>query len=156
MARILIVGYGIVGKNVEKELSYLKPDIYDKYTNLKTKKDNILYDIAFICVDTPYIDEKNPCDLCEVKNAIQENNAKIYVIKSTILPTTTENLIKQTNKNIIFSPEYYGNTHFSNNYEYDYTILGGDTEICTKVIQQLQNVYDCRHRFIISDSKTAE
>lgn len=157
MNNILIVGYGIVGKNLFNEIRNLCPDIYDKYkVEVNTKKNNKSYDFAFICVDTPYIDENTPCDLTEVKSALLENEAEIYLIKSTILPGSIDKLIEDTGKKIIFSPEYYGSTHFSNNYIYNFTILGGEKEYCKKAIQLLQNVYDGRHRFIVVNSKTAE
>lgn len=156
MSKILIVGYGIVGKNLHKELNGLDIDIYDKFKpEFNTKKEG-KYDIAIICVDTPYIGQNNVCDISQVRNALEENDANIYMIKSTILPTTTEKLIAETGKNIIFSPEYYGSTHFTNNYIFDFTILGGDKELTTKVAQILQNVYDGRHRFFFVDSRTAE
>ena len=31
MKSVLIVGYGVVGKNLHDELKILEPDIYDKY-----------------------------------------------------------------------------------------------------------------------------
>lgn len=157
MAEILIVGYGIVGKNLHKEYKSLNIDVYDKYkTEFNTKKENKKYDIAIICVDTPYISKENPCDISQVRTALCENEADIYIIKSTILPNTTDMLIKETGKKIIFSPEYYGSTHFTNNYIFDFTILGGDKKITTKVAQILQDVYDGRHRFYFVDSRTAE
>jgi len=36
-----------------------------------------------------------------------ENDAEIYIIKSTVLPGITNKLCKKTKKNIIFSPKYY-------------------------------------------------
>lgn len=106
---ILIVGYGVVGHNLENEIKILKPAIYDKYKNIGLDNKNKKYNIAFICVNTPKT-EKELCDISEVKNAILEINADIYVIKSTILPGTIDKLCQETNKNIIFSPEYYGET----------------------------------------------
>lgn len=162
MKSVLIVGYGIVGHNLAKELEKLHPDIYDKFKpKYNSKKKDKIYDYCFICVDTPYVEQEYPDndiinDISQVKVAIQENEAKIYIIKSTILPNTTENLIKQFNKHIIFSPEYYGGTQHCNNYNFDFTILGGDKEDCCKVQQLLQEVYDARHIFRIVDSKTAE
>lgn len=157
MKSILIVGYGVVGHNLYQELSKLQPDVYDKFkTRYNTKRD-IKYDFCFICVDTPYIDKDNPCDISEVKNAITENDADIYIIKSTILPGTTNYLnSKFYRKNIIFSPEYYGGTQHCNNFKFDFTILGGDKEDCIKVQQLLQEVYDARHTFRIVDGATAE
>lgn len=156
MKNVLIVGYGCVGHNLANELQNLKPDIFDKYKPDCNTKRNVKYDFAFICVDTPYVDKNNVCDITEVKNAIKETNAEVYVIKSTVLPGTVEQIVKETGKKIVFSPEYYGGTQHCNNFEFDFTILGGKKEVCLKVQQLLQNVYDGRHVFRIVDSKTAE
>lgn len=155
MENILIIGCGVVGGNILKELEKLAPDVVDKYKPLKNIKKYSHYDMAFVCVDTPYSKEC-PCDMTEVENAINENEADVYVIKSTILPTYTEKLIKKTGKNIIFSPEYYGGTQHCNNFEFSYTILGGEKELCKKVQRMYQRVFDGRHVFRITDSRTAE
>ena len=158
--RILIVGHGVVGKNLEKELEVLHPDVIDKYKPEENKIEvpyGVRYDIAFICVDTPIRKEERVlCDTSEVKNAIMENEAEIYVIKSTVSPGTTEQLRVKTGKRIIFSPEYYGGTQHCNNFRFDFTILGGERKACIEVIQALQHVYDARHQFRITDSRTAE
>ncbi len=154
--QILIVGYGIVGKMLGKEFVPLCPDIYDKYVPENNRRRDIQYDLAFICVDTPFVDENNPCDTTEVFRAVMENDAKLFVVKSTVLPGTCEKLADQTGKRIVFSPENAGNTQFSRNYKYDFTILGGEESDCCEVIQILQNVYDCQHRFSITDWRTAE
>ena len=159
--RILIVGHGVVGKNLEKELEVLHPDVIDKYkpeeNKIVVKCEEPHYDIAFICVDTPIRrEERVLCDTSEVKNAIMENEAEIYVIKSTVSPGTTEQLRVKTGKRIIFSPEYYGGTQHCNNFRFDFTILGGERKACIEVIQVLQHVYDARHQFRITDSRTAE
>ena len=165
MLNILIIGSGVVGKNLEREIKSLSPDIIDKYNpeDNKISKSSLEegYDLAFVCVNTPFIDEKTPCDYSEVINAINENKDKmkedgVFVIKSTILPGTTELVKEETKQNVIFSPEYYGSTQHNNNFEFDFTILAGDRGDCIKVVQALQNVYDARHRFHITDSKTAE
>lgn len=156
MQKILIIGYGIVGHNLADELESLQPDIFDKYKPVYNTKKEGKYHIAFICIDTPYVSPSNPCDITEIESALSENEADVYVIKSTILPGTTEYLAEKTGKQILFSPEYYGSTHFSNNYCYDFTILGGNESSCCCVIQTLQTVYDCRHRFMVTSAKTAE
>ena len=78
---VLIIGYGIVGKNLSEELSKINPDIVDKYKpEFNTIKD-IHYDLGFICVDTPLKD--GTLDITEVKNAIKtsgdEIDVKVYV-----------------------------------------------------------------------------
>ena len=155
MKNVLIVGYGTVGHNLAQEISKLKPDIYDKYKTEFNTKRNIKYDFCFICVDTPYTDACY-CDLSQVQDALEENDADIYIIKSTILPTATEYLIEAHQKHIIFSPEYYGGTQHCNNFDFNFTILGGVREDCIKVQQLLQEVYDARHTFRLTDARTAE
>ena len=152
--KILIIGYGIVGHNLHQELKALNPDIYDiKYKQFDTRKSH--YDFAFVCIDTPEMDTlEAPID--DLVSCIQENNADIFVIKSTILPGSTERLKELTGKRIVFSPEYYGGTQHCNNFDFNFTILGGDKTDCLPVQQLLQYVYDGRHIFRIIDSKTAE
>ena len=119
---VLIVGYGVVGHNLAKELSPLQPDIYDKYkVEYNTKKDDITYDYCFICVDTPFTSD-SLCDISQVKVALQENKSNIYIIKSTVLPGAVEELKKEFNKRNVFSPEYYGGTQHCNNFEFNFTI----------------------------------
>ena len=154
MFNTLIIGYGIVGHNLYKELESIKPDIIDKYKPELTTKKDIKYDIGFICVDTPLIN--GLVDITEVKNAMLENDCDIYCIKSTCPVGTVDKLSKELNKKIVFSPEYYGNTKNCNNYKFDFTILGGDKDSCTKIIQALLPCYDGRHIFRIVDSKIAE
>lgn len=155
MKSVEIIGYGVVGHNLAQELEKLQPEIYDKFKNYDTRSKKH-YDFAFICVDTPYIDKNNVCDISQIKVALQENDADIYIIKSTILPGTTQKLAEELNKKIVFSPEYYGGTQHCNNFEFNFTILGGNKKECCKVQQLLQEVYDARHTFRIVDSKTAE
>ena len=155
MKSILIIGYGVVGHLLAEEIKKLNPDIVDKYKPGVTTKKDIKYDYAFICVDTPNTD-KGVCDVTEVYNAIKENDADIYIIKSTVLPGTTERIVKDTGKKVIFSPEYYGGTQHCNNFTFDFTVLGGERKLCEKVQQMLQEVYDARHMFKITDSTTAE
>lgn len=155
MKDLLIVGYGVVGKLLKEELQPLMPDVVDKYKQHVTTKRDIVYDVAFICVDTP-CNNVAVCDMTEVRNAIQENDARLYVIKSTVLPGTTYRLSKELGKNIVFSPEYYGGTQHCNNFDFNFTVLGGSEDDCLEVQQLLQRVYDARHKFRITDSDTAE
>ena len=145
MSDVLIIGCGVVGNNLLKELSVLTPDVVDKYKKEKTTKKKEKYKFGFVCVDTPYDKEKELFDTSEVVNAIRENDCEIYVIKSTVPIGFVNSLGKE---NIVFSPEYYGGTQHCNNFKFDFTILGGCEKTCNKVIQLLQKVYDARHRFL--------
>lgn len=153
--KVLIIGYGVVGANLYREIHPLIPSVYDKYKNFGISYDSsIRYDVAFICVDTPTTVD-SVCDISEICCAINDYDADIYVIKSTVLPNQTDFLRQLSSaKHIVFSPEYYGNTQHCNNYKFNFTILGGEKEDCIKVQQILQSVYDASHIFRITDAKT--
>ena len=154
---VLIIGYGVVGHNLAKEISVLNPDIVDKYKpECTTKDENKHYDVAFICVDTPYVKKGNSCDTTEVHNCIEENPADLYIIKSTCPVGMVDALRSKYPINVIFSPEYYGGTQHCNNYNFNFTILGGEKTLCRKAVQMFQQVYDASHRFYITDARTAE
>ena len=155
MSDVLIIGYGVVGHNLAEELKKLRPHVYDKFKPECNTKEDKRYRLAFVCVDTPITEDKL-CHDGEVWNAIRDNDADIFVIKSTVLPGVTRAIRAQTGKRVIFSPEYYGGTQHCNNYEFNFTILGGEKKDCIEVIQMLQSVYDGRHTFRMTDSTTAE
>ena len=142
MRDVLIIGYGVVGKNLEKELAALQPDVYDKY--LKTGFSEFHYKLAFVCVPAS-----------EIRTAIKENSADLYILKSAILPGTTDLLREETGERIIYSPEYRGAT-VHNDCQFDFTILGGERADCLKAIRILQRAYDGGHQFHMTDAKTAE
>lgn len=160
--KVLIVGYGTVGQNLYREISCLNPDVCDKYMEViihgkpKMANPDIKYDFAFICVDTPWKKDTNDLDTSEVTKSIHDNIAEIYVIKSTCPVGFTETLSKFMHKKIVYNPEYYGGTQHCNNFEFNFTILGGNKPDCIKVQNLLQNCYDARHTFHIVNSNTAE
>ena len=156
MKSVLIVGIGNIGKRLYQEYRRLVPDRYDPVKGFNEKKDK-KYDFAFITTDTPMRDDGS-CDLMQVWRALDETDAEVYVIRSTVPPGTTEKLREATGKRIVFSPEFYGTTQHCNEHTFDFsfTILGGERADCNEVLQFLQEVYDARHRFRITDSTTAE
>lgn len=81
---------------------------------------------------------------------------KSFVLNLHVLFGTVDKLIKETRKRIVFSPEYYGGTKHCTNYNFDFTILGGNKKDCNDIIQILLPCYDGRHTFRIVESKLAE
>jgi UDP-glucose 6-dehydrogenase len=156
MKNVLIVGVGNIGSRLYREYGKLAPDRYDPYKGYDEKR-SIRYDVAFIATDTPMADDGS-CDLTQVRAAIEETDAEIYVLRSTVPPSTTEKLREETGKRIVFSPEFYGTTQHCDEktFDFSFTILGGEKDDCNAVVQLLQEVYDARHRFRITDSTTAE
>ena len=151
---ILVVGYGIVGKLEYKLLEKLEPHIYDKYNTEVNTKSDIHYDLAIVAVPTPTIDGR--CDVSAVWDAVKENEADVYLIKSTVTVGTCDAIAAATGKRIVHSPEHSGATQHCNNFDYNFTILGGDKADCQFVQQIYQRVYDARHIFKFVDRKTSE
>ena len=156
MKSVIIVGVGNIGSRLYAEYQRLKPDRYDPVQGYNEKQP-IRYDLAFIAVDTPMKDD-GTCDISQVSRALEETDAEVYVLRSTVAPGVTRALRIETGKRIVFSPEFYGTTQHSDEraFDFSFTILGGEKNDCNAVIQLLQEVYDARHRFRITDSTTAE
>lgn len=152
--KIEIVGYGNVGKHIYEEFKSLSPTIYDpKYEeyNIKSKE---FFDFSFICVPTDS-NEDGSCDISIVNDAVRKCNADVVILKSTVPVRLTDFLGSLYNKNIVFSPEYYGTTLHSYN-ECNFLILGGDSKNCSKVAQLYYKVKPSNFRILFSDASAAE
>lgn len=107
--KIGIIGVGMVGGALKEYFNKknLKPFLYDNGKNLGSLEEINQADIIFICVPTPFNKEKG-FDLSFVEKACQNiKGEKIIVIKSTILPGTTEKLQeKYSQHKFLFSPEF--------------------------------------------------
>jgi len=153
--RILIIGYGVVGHNMHK--IFPDADIADpeKDYSVSIYKD---YDIAFVCVPTPMVDS-GKCDTSIVKKAIADHIEQVdtFCIRSTIPPGTTNELIDYFDyQNIVFSPEYFGETIHANGHDYNFMIFGGGRQATAKVIQAYKKVKHSSLHIYQTDSTTAE
>jgi UDPglucose 6-dehydrogenase len=96
-----IIGVGMVGSALAR---YLKnPILYDPPKGLGEIEDVNKCDVIFICVPTP-----GECDLTVMENVIKEiTGEKIIVIKSTVLPGTTDYFQKKyPYHKFLFNPEF--------------------------------------------------
>lgn len=161
---VLICGNGIVGKNINGIFPWA--DLYDiddsgeNYYIVKGEFTNSSrhckkYDFAFVCVPTPMKDETGKCDTSFVTDVLEKVDAEIFIIKSTVPPGTTDRLKDATGKNIIFSPEYQGNTKHAN-LAYDFVIFGGEKRLTSSVAQLYQYAYTGKLKIHFTDSITAE
>lgn len=105
-----IVGVGMVGGALQRYLEKLrgiKPFLYDKGKNLGSVEEINKAEVIFICVPTPYEKEKG-FNLSYIEDAFANiQGQKIIVIKSTVLPGTTETLQqKYPQHKILNNPEF--------------------------------------------------
>ncbi len=107
--KIGIIGIGMVGGMLARYFKSTKKQLflYDKYKKIGSPQEINKANIIFICVPTP-THNKNGFDLSAVNSAfraIQGN--KTIVIKSTVLPDTTDKYQKKYPQHkIIFNPEF--------------------------------------------------
>jgi len=108
--KIGIMGVGMVGGALKKyfESENVRPLVYDKFKNLGSLDEVNTADVVFIAVPTPYDEKTGGFDLSYVREAIgQIRSGKIVIIKSTVLPGTTELLQKEWPQHkILFNPEF--------------------------------------------------
>lgn len=141
--KIKIYGYGWVGKAMKT----LFPDalVHDPAQNMFAEEK---CDVAFICVPTPLVDGK--LDVSIVMEVAQKAQEDLIIIRSTVMPGTSDVLEKHFGKNIVFSPEYLGETvnhPMSDQKGRQFVILGGRPENRQKVIELYQRIYNANTTF---------
>ena len=155
-----IIGNGFVGESQAFAFSPTNQiRIYDvnQLKSTHSKDDVYESDFIFVCVPTPMYDDGNQ-DLTYIENVFKDAKyGPIYIIKSTVLPGTTEMLQGQyPHLNIIFSPEFLTErTAKLDMLTQSRVIFGGDRELTEKV----EKLFKCRfmnRHFIHTDSRTAE
>lgn len=180
LQKIIIVGYGYVGKGmVELMKNHYDVKVFDplylpssmtfqqkmkhrdnKITFLEEidSKDCIL---GVICVPTPSL-KNGRCDISFVENAVKKLKTPLILIKSTIEIGTTERLIKKYKKKIVFSPEYAGESKYFNPYfptnmiEVPFVVLGGDKRLTAKVVDILAPILGSTKTYYQTSSRVAE
>ncbi|MGB9598575.1 MAG: hypothetical protein ACPLZH_01895, partial [Minisyncoccales bacterium] len=126
--KIGIVGVGMVGGALQRyfEKKGKKLFLFDKGKNLGSLNEINQADVIFLCVPTPF-DKKKGFDLSYVKEAVSAiREEKIIVIKSTVLPGTTEKLQKEYPQHtFLFNPEFLSELTADQDMEYpDRQIVG--------------------------------
>lgn len=151
-----IIGYGHVGT----AMNQLFPDaiIYDEPKGIGNKTEINRCNIAFICVPTP-MGEDGQCDTSVVCNVLEWVECETIVIRSTVPVGFTENQVRRLNKQIVFQPEYYGETNnhpFADLSNRGWITLGGSTQAIEAVVRLYQQVYTSELIINAVDSRTAE
>ena len=150
--KVKIYGYGWVGKAMHT----LFPDalIYDPilgFNNLEKA------DVAFICVPTPAKNGK--LDTSIVEEAVKMSEEDLIIIRSTVNPGTTDYLINRYNKQIVFQPEYLGETPnhpMSDQRMRQWIVLGGRGDNMRKVIELYQKAYNANVNITLMTPYEAE
>ena len=158
--KVGVIGNGFVGEAISFAFSSIA-DVYiydtDPSRCLNDLESVHDCDFVFICVPTPMFDDGSQ-DISYVESAFEmATNGPVYILKSTVLPGTTENLSRQyPNFKIIFSPEFLTErTAKLDMLTQSRIILGGQL----KLTEQAKSLFKQRFKnknIIQTDSKTAE
>ena len=100
-------------------------------------------DVSFICVPTNLKDGK--LDTSIVEEIVKICDSPLIIIRSTVAPGTCDYLEKTYGKNIVFQPEYLGESvshPLLNEKLRSFMILGGKPEDRRKAIELYQEVYN--------------
>ncbi len=123
-----VMGLGMVGGALKKYFEKKGYEVlsYDKGRKEGSIEDVNRSDVIFVCVPTPFDSEKG-FDLSYIEDACQNiSGEKTIVIKSTVLPGTTEKLQKKYPQHkFLFNPEFLTELTADQDMEYpDRQIIG--------------------------------
>jgi len=109
--KVGIVGIGMVGGAALRYFQKkdgLEIFLYDKGQNLGSQEEVNKAEVIFVCVPTPYLKDGSGFDLSYVEETLSWlSGEKVVVIKSTILPGTTEMLQKKYPRHkLLMNPEF--------------------------------------------------
>ena len=149
--KIGIIGFGYVGKAMYEFFhKHYKVVIHDPYIKDISNYSNVEFvdkdvintcDLGVVCVPTPR-GSNGECDLQFINDVFGWLETSIILLKSTIEIGTSRRLSeKYPNKNIVFSPEYCGESSYWTPYtfhgkvvETPFFIFGGDKKNTSKLI----------------------
>lgn len=124
-----IVGYGYVGRAMHEFFKdHFRTIVYDpqysidqgftqggKFVDKETINEEC--DVAIVCVPTPR-DKDGSCNLSIVNETFTWLDVSLIILKSTVDIGTTDRLIKETGKAIVFSPEFAGESTYWTPYKF--------------------------------------
>ena len=159
-SKVGVIGCGFVGEAQAfafSPISNVKVYDIDKRKCTNSLEETLKCKFIFVCVPTP-MKKNGEQDTSFIEDVFKKAvSGPIYIIKSTVLPGTTNNLIKKYKKlNIIFSPEFLTErTAKLDMITQARIILGGKKDLTTKCKKLFEERF-MNKTIIETDSTTAE
>jgi len=158
--KVACVGGGVVGSAM-RALCGPETLIYDVrqepgYTQDKHAVNAC--DVACVAVPTPMAPDRS-CDTSIVEEVVSWLECPLIIIRSTVAPGTTDRLAAKYRKNLVFQPEYLGETPahvFGNMAERAFIVLGGTVENTSRAADFYKHYYNSMVHFYFCDAVTAE
>lgn len=165
--KISIIGLGFVGGAIRKSFEMKGVDcvVYDKFKEIGNLKDCMNTDIMFLCLPTLFSEETMEYDKSAIIETCSilcnENYKGVVVIKSTVEPTTTEQLAQKfSNLNFVHNPEFLtARTAFEDFHNQTHIVLGMSSTVkpqCIHILQKLYKEYYPKSEISICSSTESE
>lgn len=142
MYAVGIIGLGFVGSALFKsfKIKQIKTLAYDKYKESDKLEELVSENLSFIflCLPTPFSDKTKEYDISAILETCEYLEASKYkglvVIKSTILPETTDKLSKKFRLNFCHNPEFLtARTAFEDFHNQKHIVLGYGNCVSVKI-----------------------
>ncbi len=170
MAKIGIIGWGIVGKAVGEGFATNKENEifwWDKYKKGPFSLQKVISEseFLFVCVPTPMFSDDSGIDLSVVKEVVETiapkiaGTKKILIIKSTVVPGTTASFKKKYPKTFLaMNPEFL--TEANGPWDFlhpDRTIVGAFSQpVSERLVTLYRELLGPKAKIFITDTTTAE
>lgn len=142
--KIGISGVGMVGGAVNNyfQNNNVFPFLYDPVKNIGSEDDLNKAEVVFICVPTPYLKDGPGFELSYVRESCKNlKGEKIVVIKSTVLPGTTESLQKEFPQHkFLFNPEFLSEDTADHDMKFPDRQIVGYTKKSKDVARDILNI----------------
>lgn len=153
--KIGIVGYGHVGKAMHE--LFRNAIIYD-INGTGSKEEINQCETVFVCVPTPSKSDGS-CDTTNVEEVISWVKAELIILRSTVYIGFTDEMMIKYQKEIVFQPEYYGETvahPFANLSDRSWLSFGGTRKGIDLAIKTYQTIINSNVRIYQADANTVE
>ena len=160
--KVGVIGNGFVGESQAYAFSPVADvKIFDvnpvKATH--TLLEVLSQDFIFVALPTP-MKENGEQDISYIENFFSNiglyNTDAVFILKSTVLPGTTKQLIDKHKFNIVFCPEFLTEkTAKLDMLTQSRIVIGGNTQHTEKVLELFKARFGQKH-YVLTDSTTAE
>jgi UDPglucose 6-dehydrogenase len=172
MSDVLIIGYGVVGKDMgrifpeasiyDPEQGYRTGEVVETTTfgggakEYRTIESDRRWTVGFVCVPTPRL-PGGAADTVIVESAIKQwgERCDVLVIKSTVPPGFTDSMIDEGYR-VCMSPEFTGATLDSQQIDDGFVIIGGRTAHRRLVAEVYKRAKPSTFRIHFTDAIMAE
>ena len=165
-----IIGWGFVGQATGKGLATSKKNkifVYDKQRTSPLTLEEVVKksEFIFICVPTPMHSDYSGMSMAIVEEVagqvakVAKGTDKIAIVKSTVLPGTTQGFIKKYAKvNWAMNPEFLTQNNANYDFAHPYrTVIGASSKKVGERIKKLyQTIYPKDQPYYIMDVTSAE